>query len=135
MKSRLAILRVSALTLLSAALFLRTARVYRTVFEILPVVRNRSFESYFRPGLIEAVRAIRKTRPEKVYALFEYEQDRYLYERLGELLYPVTLAPVSGAVIGPDDICAAPAYAPLPDPSAFKTVRETESVRILKKKR
>ena len=87
------IIRIILSTVLIAVTIAKTALVYKDVIDLTPALKRRTFEAYFRIGIPEAVKWIKNQEIKEIYIEIKYEDDRYLYERLGEMIYPVTLKP------------------------------------------
>lgn len=100
--------RFAALAVVLLVIICRTAYQYAEVIDLLPILRTRPFAAYFRPGLVEAVDWIRDQNPPVVLIAALYDYDRYMYERLGEMLYPIPVKPLKpGRLIGAE-LCVTP---------------------------
>ena len=130
-RGRTDISRILAVLLLTI-LIIRTVLVYKDTIELAPILKARTFDAYFRPGLLQTINWIHEQNVTEVYITAEYVYDRYLYERLGEMLYPIAFRPfdpektriLNGLLIVPSGM-------PDPDIGPHRTVFQNQIVRIL----
>jgi len=96
---------------LAAVFVLRSVREYYGSVTAWRHVRKLTYESFFRqpePGLVPTVAWIKgQGTIHEVYGL-EHAQDRYLYQRLSEMLYPITFRPIGGQALKVGDVVILP---------------------------
>ena len=131
-KQPLKITKHVALALLLVILLARTVYQYVEVLNLVPIVKARPFAAYFRPGLVEAVNWIREQNPTAVRMASPYERDRYLYERLGEMLYPIPFEPLDPAGLTGADLCVVPTDRPHPELEDAALLFQNDCIRVLR---
>jgi len=97
--------------ILAAVFVLRSVREYYDSAGAWRHVRKLTYESFFRnpvPGLVPAVEWIKAQGTiREVYGL-DHAQDRYLYQRLSEMLYPIAFRPLAGQSLKSGDVAILP---------------------------
>jgi hypothetical protein len=118
---------------LAAVFVLRSAREYLGTVETWRHARKLTYASFFRqpvPGLAPAVEWIKAQGTiREVYGL-DHAEDRYLYQRLTEMLYPIAFRPLAGASLKTGDIVVLPRDRTVE--GASKTVFQSGSLQILR---
>lgn len=101
-----------------AVLAVRTARLHVNAIQVYGRhIRNLPLASFFadrRPGLVPAVEWIRGHPPVRVRTV-PHETDRYLHERLAEMLYPIPVVGLDAGPLAPGDLLVLPEEVTPPD--------------------
>ena len=111
-------LRRWILLLLVAVVVVRTGLEYRTALAVEPKVEHASFASFFKPGVVDSVRWLRGQSGARVVHDMPEVYDRYLCQRMSEMLYPLPYQSFTNAVeLAVGDYVVLPGDATLERPS------------------
>ena len=94
--------------LLAVVFMFRCIEEYRASLGVYRHIRTLSYEDYFLPGLIPCVKWVQGQRAIRQVYGQNYSADRYLYQRLSEMLYPVPFESFDGISMKAGDIVILP---------------------------
>lgn len=102
---------------LGVIVLLRCIAEYRSTLAAHRHIRALPYESYFRPGVVPCVDWVKaQGTVHAVYGL-DHAQDRYLNQRLSEMLYPIPFRPFTTELLKSGDIVILPADRTLSKPA------------------
>ena len=96
------------MAILMAVLVVRTVRMYANAVSVERAFRGRTPASYFRPGLVPASDWIKAHARRSVFGL-PHGEDKYLCERLSEMLYPIPYQATGSVTAMRGDLLVLPA--------------------------